>query len=139
MSSNNFNSKLLPTHAGGVVYRETSGRKEYLVVTARRFSFIWVLPKGHIKRAESDERAALREVKEESGVSASIEHKIGHASRIRWNFKRQVVAFYLMRFKALDVENLENRKIAWLPVDKAIRRLWYSDQKAILRKVKTWD
>ncbi|TDH19738.1 NUDIX domain-containing protein [Segetibacter sp. 3557_3] len=135
MAPNRIHFKNLPTHAGGVVYREIDGRKEYLVVTARRFRFIWVLPKGHIKRTEPDERAALREVQEESGVIAAIERKLGNATRRRWNFERQVVAFFLMRFIDVANDNGENRRVAWLPLQKAIRKLWYADQKAILEKV----
>jgi hypothetical protein len=38
-----------PTHAGGIVLRETNGSKEFLLISAKNFPFIWVLPKGHIK------------------------------------------------------------------------------------------
>ncbi len=125
-----------PTHAGGVVFREINGSKEFLLVTAKNFSFIWVLPKGHIKSSETEEKAAIREVKEESGVKVSVVSKIGNAHRLQWNFKKQAVAFYLMKFEAVHAQNKENRKIKWLPFEDAASKLFYSDQKKIMRQLK---
>lgn len=137
-----FKNLSTPTHAGGVVYREVNGLKEYLLVSSKQFPFIWVLPKGHIEYSEKEEDAALREVLEESGIEALLLDKLGDAKRLKWSFKRwsfkkQVVAFYLMKFLSVHSINNEGRKLAWLTLGKAITRLWYSDQKAILRKLKT--
>ena len=125
-----------PTHAGGVVFREKNGQKEFLLVSARHFPFIWVLPKGHIEPSETEEKTAIREVKEEAGVRVLIINKIGNAQRFQWNFKKQIVAFYLMKFDGKYAKNKENRKILWKPIDDAIKKLFYSDQKQILRKLK---
>lgn len=125
-----------PTHAGGIVFREENGCKTFLLISAKNFSGIWVLPKGHIKRSETEAEAAIREVKEESGMKVSIIEKIGNSERLRWNFKKQIVAFYLMKFEAVHSKNRENRKISWLSREDAIRKLFYSDQKKIMRLVK---
>lgn len=37
----------------------------------------WVLPKGHVEENESLRSAAIREVREESGVEARIQKKLG--------------------------------------------------------------
>ena len=124
------------THAGGVVYRIVNGNKEFLLVSAKRCSLIWVLPKGHIKLSESEEQAALREVKEESGLKVSITEKIDNAERMKWNLKKQVIAFYLMEFKSVITENRENRKLIWLPFEKALGKLFYTSQRKILNQVK---
>lgn len=52
--------------AGGVV---TNDDDELLMIYLRR---CWDLPKGHIEEGESSDVAALREVKEETGVCAEI-------------------------------------------------------------------
>ena len=116
-----------------------SGRKtvlEFLLVSAKNFSFTWVLPKGHIKSSETEAEAAIREVKEESGMKASIVSRIGNTERWKWNFKKQIVAFYLMKFEAVDGKNKENRKICWVPLQLAVRKLFHLDQKKILRQLK---
>ena len=125
-----------PTHAGGIIYREKNGYKEFLLVSAKRFPFIWVLPKGHIERSETEEQAAVREVKEESGMKVSIIRKIGDSQRWRWNFEKQVTAFYLMKYEGIYSKNRENRKIQWLSLRRAIQKLFYSDQKQILKQIK---
>ena len=133
-SFNRKNTK--PTHAGGVVFREKNGTKEFLLVSAKNFPFIWVLPKGHIKSLETEAEAAIREVKEESGMKASIVSRIGNTERWKWNFKKQIVAFYLMTFEAVYAKNKENRKICWLPLQHAIQKLFYPNQQKILRQLK---
>lgn len=126
-----------PTHAGGVVFREKNGYKEFLLVSARIFPFIWVLPKGHIKRSETETEAAIREVKEESGMKVTVIGKIENAERIKWNFQKQVVAFYLMKFESVYLKNEENRKVRWITIDNAIKKLFYGYQKKIMRKLKS--
>ena len=57
--------------AGGVVLRKDD------VLLLKRFAGNWVLPKGHIEKDETAEIAALREVREETGVDASIDDFFG--------------------------------------------------------------
>lgn len=131
-----MSSQKKPTHAGGIIFREKNGYKEFLLVSAKKFPFIWVLPKGHIEKSETEEQAAVREVKEESGMKVSIIRKIGNSQRRQWNFKEQVTAFYLMKYEGVYSKNKENRKIQWMPLSGAIQKLFYGDQKQILRQVK---
>ena len=53
--------------AGGVVF---SSAGEVLLVRYR--SGTWAFPKGHVEPGETLEQTAVREVQEESGVSASV-------------------------------------------------------------------
>jgi len=59
------------THAGTVAFRRRSGRLYFLVVSSSDGRH-WVLPKGHIQAGESEEAAALRELREEAGVTGRI-------------------------------------------------------------------
>jgi len=56
--------------AGGVVFRESNGRLQVLLVEDR-FGYV-ALPKGHVDEGETIEQAALREVKEETGLDCEI-------------------------------------------------------------------
>ena len=79
---------------GVLPWRETEGEKEYLLVF-EQFSQCWSLPKGHIEAGETEAQTALRELWEETGltarldtgVSAAIEYPIAPAGR------KQVVFF----------------------------------------------
>lgn len=60
------------------------------------FSKCWSLPKGHIEAGESDEQTALRELYEETGLTAELE--TGRKSSVEYpisNFARKEVVFYL--------------------------------------------
>lgn len=130
-----FSQDKKPTPAGGVVFREKNGKKEFLLVSAKKISHLWVLPKGRIRSSETEEKAAVREVKEESGMKVSVIDKVGNFERWRWFFKREVTAFYLMRQDGFYGKNKEKRKVKWLPVDKAIRKVNYSGQKEALKTI----
>src|SRR5687768_17007196 len=83
-----------PTHAGGVVYRRVRRRIEFLLVSARRDPDAWVLPKGRIEPGETPLETAVREVAEESGVTARIEDALGQV-HVRVRGRRQVIKYYL--------------------------------------------
>src|SRR5436305_8975308 len=64
--------------AGGVVFRAAPGAKDWEIVAVQRARHgDWSLPKGHIEQGETQEQAALREVKEETGLDARILHSLG--------------------------------------------------------------
>lgn len=48
-----------------------------LLVTARSKPHLWVLPKGTVEPGESTEDAALREAREEAGVSGALGQFVG--------------------------------------------------------------
>ena len=58
--------------AGGIVFRRAQGRPEVLLVTARKRRKRWVLPKGRVKRGEAPRAAAVRECREEAGVTGRV-------------------------------------------------------------------
>jgi len=62
-----------PTHAGGVVFRRQGSLIEYLLVGPKKDDpKEWLFPKGHIELGEDHGTAALREVREETGVVAQL-------------------------------------------------------------------
>ncbi len=54
--------------AGAIIFRKPENWALFLLVYSKR-NKIWCFPKGHIEPEESEKEAALREIKEETGIS----------------------------------------------------------------------
>ncbi len=55
------------TSAGAILYRDTRDRREYLLLKSRPGD--WEFPKGGVEGNEELQQTAIREVKEEAGIS----------------------------------------------------------------------
>ena len=100
----------------------------------------WDFPKGHIEKDESPEEAALRELKEETGISAEI--LPGFAEKIHYFYKKEGklvskdVVFFIAKTKTSDVRlSFEHKGFIWLPFKDAVERLTYDNAKEVLKKV----
>lgn len=87
------------TSAGGVVYRLENGEPLFLLI---RDSYRnWGFPKGHLESDEAPDAAAVREVREETGLTDVVLD--GEIDTIDWFFRfrgklvHKVCHFFLMR------------------------------------------
>ena len=119
---------------GGVVVRGTDC---IVIVPMRRAaggSQVLALPKGHPEPGESAADAALREVREEAGVDATVREKLGD---VRYWYQRdgervlKVVSFFLFRYRSGSVRNHDHEvdSAEWLPLEDAPRLLEYKGEK----------
>ncbi len=120
---------------GGVVHRTNGKAGEYLLVHRPRYDD-WTLPKGKLNRREGYLEAALREVREETGVRADQPVRVGSIGYQTDQGNRKVVRWWLMgagepgRFKA----NSEVDEVAWLSKNKAMKRLDYEADRNVLER-----
>ena len=129
--------------AGGVVYRRGEQRDEVEVALAarrtRRGELAWGLAKGAIEPGETDEQAAVREVREETGLEARIESDLGE---IRYFYVwegvrvRKRVHFFLMLATGGDVSlhDAEMEDVRWFPLRTAIKRAAYRGERDVIRR-----
>ena len=112
--------------------RRDGSRPRFLLVTARRSPGEWVLPKGHIEKGETAAEAAVREVLEESGVTAVARERIGD---LKYNTPRGRIRarFFAMAFKS-EAEPGESRERAWLTADDARKRLRWDDARQLIER-----
>lgn len=136
MSSSDVTSEY---SAGGVVYRDNDAGYEFVAVQRARHDD-WSLPKGHIESGETREQAAIREVKEETGIDARIVAPIGEVvyfyKRPRQGLTRKTVYHYLMEAVTHELggPNWEVAEARWLPITEAHTLLTYSNDKQIINK-----
>jgi 8-oxo-(d)GTP phosphatase len=121
--------------AGGVVWRAPSpGALEVAVVHRPRYDD-WTLPKGKLDDGEYPLQAAIREVFEETGVSAvpqvrlpSVEYLTGEPGRYK------TVDFWSMRVRrdfGRDADH-EVSEVRWLPPRAATGLLTYAHDRGVL-------
>jgi 8-oxo-dGTP pyrophosphatase MutT (NUDIX family) len=105
----------------------------------RRGDLAWGLAKGGIERDESIEDAAVREVLEETGIEAEIEHSLGDTRYFYvWDDVgvRKVVHFFLMRAVGGDTRDHDDEMedVRWFPLDRALKRAAYRGEREVLAR-----
>ena len=127
--------------AGGVVYRETDDGIEVVLASrrTRRGQLAWGLAKGGIEEGETKEAAAIREVREETGMTAVIEADLGDTKYMYvWDDIRirKTVHFFLMRHTGGNVDDRDDEmeEIRWFPLERAIKRAAYRGERDMLVK-----
>ena len=124
--------------AGGVVVRTRGGVPHVLLIRDPYQN--WGLPKGHLEQGEDAPTAAIREVREETGlVALEMGPELGS---IDWYFRQQeglihkFCSFFLMHSSNGDVSPEVAEGITeceWLPADEAITRITYENAREMIR------
>ena len=113
--------------AGGVVWRRSpTGDAEVLLVHRPRYDD-WSLPKGKLDPGETWEEAALREVREETGVIARLGSELPSVRYTDNRGRPKLVRYWVM--EPIEVPdfapNDEVDELAWLDARAAAERLTY--------------
>ena len=127
------------TSAGGVVYRLADGHPLFLLI---RDSYQnWGFPKGHLESGERAEEAALREVREETGID-SVDLR-GTIETIDWYFRfrgrliHKVCHFFLMETGQATTSPQQAEGITacqWVGYDAAQVAISYANARLVLHR-----
>ena len=128
--------------AGGVVFRFEDPVAEIAIVRIVP-DLRWQLPKGLIDPGETIEGAALREVREESGIIAELIAPIEtieywflaerDGERLRYH---KFVHFFLMRYIGGDVADHDHEvdEARWVTVETAVSMLEFKSERDVVTK-----
>ncbi|MFA5500085.1 MAG: NUDIX hydrolase [Candidatus Omnitrophota bacterium] len=126
--------------AGGVVYRKSGNGLEIVILT-RGGGKVFCLPKGKIEKPETHEQAALREIREETGLAGAIGKEIG---KIKYSFDlpeeeiviNKTVTFFLVKYVSGDTKDHDTdaEDVRWLPIKEALKIMTYPSERQIVEK-----
>ena len=126
--------------AGGVAYREVDGNTEVALISVGEGGR-WQLPKGLVDGGETPERAALREVREETGLSCELVAPLetieywyfskGGPRRVRFH---KHVHFFLMKYQSGDVADHDDEvnEARWVSIEEAAGMLAFKSERKVL-------
>jgi len=125
--------------AGGVVFRIVDGQALFLLI---RDSYRnWGFPKGHLEQGEAPDRAALREVEEETGL-ASLSMR-GEIETIDWYFRfrgrliHKYCHFFLIESSSSETSPQRDEGITacrWASLEDAVELISYANARSVLRR-----
>ena len=140
IAMNTFSTNTTST-AGGVVLQTKT--KKVLVV--EQLNQIWSLPKGHLDAGETALEAAIREIKEETGVNKlTYIQELGEYERYKIakdgeddKSELKKITFFLFTTEQIKLqpEDLENPQAIWVDIHQVTSHLTHIKDKSFFNSV----
>ena len=124
--------------AGAILFRDTRGRREYLLLKSRPGD--WEFPKGGVEGKEELQQTAIREVKEEAGIK---EFRLVDGFREEYDYvfeangktiHKTVHLFIARSFEASAELSTEHRDLQWRDYEQALNTITQDGPRDILKK-----
>ena len=126
------------TSAGAILFRDTRGRREYLLLKSRPGD--WEFPKGGIEGKEELQQTAIREVKEEAGIEDfrlidGFREDYDYVFEANGKTIHKTVHLVIAKsFEASAELSKEHRDLQWRDYEQAINTITQDGPRDILRE-----
>ena len=124
--------------AGIVLFRNDSNKNEFLLLNYPQGH--WDFIKGKVEENETTHETAIRETKEETGIS-NIEFIDGFEEWVEYDFKfkkediHKKVIFFLAKTDEKNINlSHEHNDYIWLEYDDALKKTTFANAKNVLSK-----
>ena len=128
--------------AGGLVTATIHGRRHAALIGRKDQAGVvrWLLPKGHVERDETARDAAVREVREETGIDGQVLADLGTVAFWFTTIDKRVhktVHYFLLEALGgeLSDADVEVDEVAWVALDDVPLRLSYANERRLAELV----
>ena len=103
----------------------------------------WDFPKGNREKGETKLETALREIKEETGLTdlefTDFEEKISYFYKREGKTIHKTVTYFLAQSFTKDIIiSWEHKGYEWLPYEKALERIAFQNARDVLKAAKSY-
>lgn len=108
----------------------------------RHGRLLWSMPKGHIEPGETRNQTAIREVREETGVSARVLSELGDINYWFVSENKRInktVHHHILHHNSgeLNADDPEVTEVAWVKFSQLRHRLAYSDERRLMDRARS--
>ena len=124
---------------GAVIYRINEKNDVRILLVKNHNGKCWTFPKGHIEMGENEQQTALREIKEETGLSVEIIPGFRQTSSYRPFGKIRKTAVFFLAKADKSIVSMQPSEIdyyLWVSIDEAMRMCRHENDTNILKEVR---
>ena len=125
---------------GGICFKTVDGELQTLIIR-HRYGGHWAFPKGHVEADEDEVQTALREIKEETGIAATIVPGYRHTTLYSpAKDVSKTVIYFVCRADGGDTQAQESEvsQAVFVPCEHAAQLLTFEEDKNMLEQAKSF-
>lgn len=122
--------------AGGIIWRPIADSQAVEVLLAHRPRYAdWSFPKGKLHKGETLLGAAVREVREETGMSVMVGHRMPAVGYRTSDGPKEVTYWTMQPTGGRFTPNAEVDRIRWVPMATAVEMLSYDHDRRLAQEL----